>query len=86
MEMTTFPQRKAPAEPLPSPIPDHPLDAKCEKRRSGAESSVLDPTREGRRYHQLQFLKTLYSLQWYWQKHGEGPIFFMMLTKDGEEL
>ncbi|KAF5925675.1 hypothetical protein HPG69_002124 [Diceros bicornis minor] len=32
------------------------------------------------------FSKTLYSIQWYWQKHGEGPVFFMMLTKDGEEL
>uniref|UniRef100_F7C7Z3 Ig-like domain-containing protein n=1 Tax=Equus caballus TaxID=9796 RepID=F7C7Z3_HORSE len=31
------------------------------------------------------FSKTLYALHWYWQKHGEGPIFLMMLMKDGDE-
>lgn len=29
--------------------------------------------------------QSLYSLQWYWQKHGEGPIFLMILRKSGEE-
>ena len=27
---------------------------------------------------------TLYSLNWYRQKSGEGPIFLMMLLRDGE--
>lgn len=26
-----------------------------------------------------------YSLHWYWQKHGEVPIFLMILRKGGEE-
>uniref|UniRef100_A0A9L0KBI7 Ig-like domain-containing protein n=1 Tax=Equus asinus TaxID=9793 RepID=A0A9L0KBI7_EQUAS len=31
------------------------------------------------------FSKSFYSLSWYWQKHGEVPVFLMMLVKDGEE-
>lgn len=33
-----------------------------------------------------KFSKTLYALHWYWQKHGEGPTFLMMLRRGGEEM
>lgn len=29
--------------------------------------------------------KSVYSLHWYWQKHGEGLIFLMILRKGGKE-
>lgn len=29
--------------------------------------------------------QSVFSLQWYWQKHGEGPVFLIILRTSGKD-